>query len=150
MSKKGLSPAKDFLVRDVKSSRWCGYQPFSTFPTMFSKPFSVRVAKGCGCVVTSIFFSTRVIFVEPTWGERDILVVATTTVRCMSEFVRTITSTIVDGFQNYLTQLFSVMNRVKNLTQSRRNIVYNYGSTIVGGFKNNLTQLLSIMSRFAI
>ena len=52
-------------------------------------------------------------FVEPAWGELDI--VATTTARCMcvhlcmhpsdhaSEFIQTITSTIGDGFQNNVT-----------------------------------------------
>ena len=54
------------------------------------------------------------VFVESACGERYIVV--TMTVRCMcvrqcvrpSEIVRTITSTIVVGFQNNLTQLFSI------------------------------------------
>ena len=65
------------------------------------------------------------IFVKPACGERDKVV--TKTVRCMgvrpcvrscvrpsvrsSEFVRTITSTTVDGFQNNLTQLFFITCR---------------------------------------
>ena len=52
---------------------------------------------------------------EPTCSEREIIV--TTTVRymcvcpCMhlSKFVQTITSTIVYGFQNNFTPLFSIM-----------------------------------------
>ena len=60
----------------------------------------------------------QTIFVKPTCGERDIVV--TTTFRvyasvvvcgCCSEFVWTKTSTSVYGFQNNLTQLFSIMYR---------------------------------------
>ena len=61
------------------------------------------------------------IVVEPACGERDIVVTVTvwcTCLRpciracmCLSEFVRTIISTIKDGFQNNLTILFSIKFR---------------------------------------
>ena len=52
------------------------------------------------------------LFVEPACGEQDIVV--TTLVRCMcmgAGFVRAITSTFKDGFQNNFAQLFSLRSR---------------------------------------
>ena len=88
------------------------------------------VGKGSKCWLSAFFcFSQDVfkrIFVESTFGGQDIVV--TTTVQCVcvcvcvcvclyaspSEFVQTITSTVVDGFQNNLTQLFCIMSRCAN------------------------------------
>ena len=59
----------------------------------------------------------RNIFVEHACGERDILVTMTLWYMSLcasvhpSEFVRTITSAIVVGFQSNLTHLFSIMCR---------------------------------------
>ena len=54
-----------------------------------------------------------VLFVEPACGELDIVLTMTGQCMCMrpSEFVWTITYTIMDGFQNNLTQLFSITCR---------------------------------------
>ena len=57
---------------------------------------------------------THLVFVEPACGKQDIVVTfefGVCACVCPSEIVPTITSTIVDGFQNYLTQLFSITCR---------------------------------------
>ena len=71
-------------------------------------------------IVNEVLKTSCRIFVEPACSELDIVV--TMTVQCMcvcpvcacvcpSEIARTITSTIVDGFEKKLTQLFSLMCR---------------------------------------
>ena len=79
---------------------------------------------------------------------------------CMSEFVRTITSTIVDWFHCNLTQMFSIMCRcvIWNIHSGRPKgkvtlegqfFVRTRTPTILDGFQYNFARLPSIMSRCA-
>ena len=102
-----------------------------------------------------------------TCCDQDLVVAITVWYMCMclcvhvSKFVRTITSTTVDGFQNNLTQLFSITCRCAfwNIGSGRHKVkvtlegqifVQTITSTIVDGFQNNLTQFFSITCRCAI
>ena len=80
---------------------------------------------------------------------------------CAPEFVWIITSTIVGGFQNKLTQLFSITCRcvIWNIRSGRPkvkvthegwNFFYRTLTPILHGFQYKLAQLCSIMSRYAI
>ena len=103
------------------------------------------------------------VFVELACSERDIVVIVYS-VRpsiCPSKFVRPITSTVVDGFQNNLTQLFFIMFRcaIWNIPSGRLKVkvtlegkifVQTITLTILDGFQYRFAQLFSIMSRCAI
>ena len=72
------------------------------------KPFSYNITPNDLTQLKVFFFSF-----QPACGERDILNNdSSVCVRCvsvrLSEFVHTITSTIVDGFLDNLTQLFTI------------------------------------------
>ena len=64
-----------------------------------------------------LFMPRSFLFVEPALGEQDIVVTMTVWCMCVhwcihpSEFVQTVTSTIVDGFQKNLAQFFSITCR---------------------------------------
>ena len=115
------------------------------------------------------YFSCIVFFFfEPVCSEQDIVV---TTINCLcmcvcvfvrqSEFVWTITFTTVDGFQNNLKQLFSIMCRLaferfgQVGPRSRSYMKVKFFSdplTLItlDGFHNKFAKLFSIISRCAI
>ena len=109
--------------------------------------------------------SSPIIFVESACGERDVVV--TMTVWCVwvcacvcacvnlsVRICRTITSTIVDGFQNTMTYLFSIMCRyaARNLCSGRPKVkVTLEGQIFVRTITTTiLTHLFSLMSIGAI